>query len=88
LSVSVIDGALLLSVGEIRHSNQVEWTIESFTDLVHWADVFSESEEQPAVDGLIYRWPEIFGCFYDVIQTACGIYFREEVSLSVFAYFW
>jgi len=88
LSVSVIDGALLLRVGEIRHSNQVEWTIESFTDLVHWADVFSESEEQPAVNGLIYRWPEIFGCFYDVIQTACGIYFREEVSLSVFAYFW
>ena len=88
LSGSVIDGALLLYVGEIRHSNQVEWTIESFTDLVHWADVFSEFEEQPAIDGLNYRWPEIFGFFHDVLQTAYGIYFREEVSLSVFAYFW
>ena len=88
MSGSVIDGALLLYVGEIRHSNQVEWTIESFTDLVYCAHVLSEFEEQPAIDGLNYRWPEIFGCFYDVIQTACGIYFREEVSLSVFAYFW
>ena len=55
---------------------------------MHWADVLSELEEQPAIDGLNYRWPEIFGFLYDVLQTAHGIYFREEVSLSVFACFW
>lgn len=35
MSGSVIDGALWLHVGEIRHLNQAAWTIESFTDLVH-----------------------------------------------------
>lgn len=50
--------------------------------------MFSELEEQLAIDGLNYKWPGIFGFFLDVFQTAYGIYLRDEVSLSVFAYFW
>ena len=54
--ISLINADLVLNV-KIRNSDQIEWTIESSTDLVHWVDVLSKLQQQPATDGPNYRWP-------------------------------